>query len=104
MLLRKALALLAASTFAASCSTNKEPPPPPSTPVVAEVISHVDENAVPGTVTQPWEEEMHNQVKVPGQLDPTGTYYRPPHQTIVEIRPGRFQPVQYPNTDDKAQR
>ena len=57
----------------------------------------VEENNVPGTITEPWVEPMYDTVEVPAQLDPTGTYYRPSHQTVVEIRPGRAQPVQYPD-------
>ena len=60
----------------------------------------VRENAVPGTVAEPWFEPMHDSVKVPAQLDPTGTYFRPEHKTIVEIRPGRVQPLQYPDSDN----
>lgn len=56
----------------------------------------VEENVVPGTVTEPWVEPMHDTVQVPAQLDPTNTYFRPSHQTVVEIRPGRVQPLQYP--------
>ncbi len=61
------------------------------------VVVELQENAVPGTVNDVWEEPMHDTVRVPAQLDPTGTYFRPNHQTVVEIYPGRVQPVQYPN-------
>ncbi len=103
MKLNKIHTLLAVGALAMGCS-NEKPPAPPETPVVTEVIAHVDENRVPGTIENAWEETMHNQVQVPGKLDPTGTYYRPPHKTIVEIRPGRVQPVQFPNTKDEQQR
>ena len=66
---------------------NRQPTTPP--PVV------VMENKVPGTVDHYWVEPMYDTVKVPGQLDPTGTYYRPSHQTIVEVKPNRFEKVQY---------
>ena len=65
------------------------------------VVVEVQENKVPGTVTEPWVEPMYDTVRVPGQLDPTGTYYRKGHQTVVEIRPGRLQEVQFPNENDK---
>lgn len=55
----------------------------------------VAEIKVPGTVSEPWVETMHDTVKVQGQLDPTNTYYRAPHQTVVEIRPGKYQNVTY---------
>ena len=60
----------------------------------------VEENKIPGTVTEPWVEPMNDTVQVPAQLDPTGTYYRPSHQTVVEIRPGRVQPLQYQDPKD----
>ena len=69
----------------------KAPPP-----VVPPQIVEVQENAVPGTVTDKWVEPMYDTVQVPGQLDPRGTYYRLPHQTVVEIPYERYQPVQYP--------
>jgi hypothetical protein len=50
---------------------------------------------VRGPAETRWEETMHDTVKVPGKLDPTNTYYRAPHQTVVEIRQGRHQPVRY---------
>ncbi|MCC6934043.1 MAG: hypothetical protein IT292_12465 [Deltaproteobacteria bacterium] len=62
----------------------------------------VKESPVPGTITEPWTETMYDSVKVPAQLDPTGTYYRPTHQTVVEVRPGRVQPLQYPEENDKV--
>ena len=60
--------------------------------------AYVEENKVPGTVTEPWVEPIYDTVQVPAGLDPTGTYFRPSHQTVVEIRPGRVQPVQYPDS------
>ena len=60
----------------------------------------VQENSIPGTVTEPWVEPMYDTVKVPGRLDPSGTYYRPSHKTVVEVRPGRVQPVQYPEQNE----
>lgn len=64
---------------------------------------YVEENQVPGTVEEPWVEPMYDTVQVPAQVDPTGTYYRPSHQTIVEIRPGRVQPVQYPESQNQLE-
>lgn len=57
----------------------------------------VRENLIPGTVLEPWSEPMFEQVKVPGALDPEGTYYRVPHDEIMEIRPGRVQMQEYPD-------
>jgi hypothetical protein len=55
---------------------------------------HVRENYVrhvPGAVEYIWEEPMVNVVDIPPGLDPEGHYYRPAHQSIVEIRQGRWQ-------------
>lgn len=83
----KYISLLASLIFS-GCFANS-----PGTELV-EIV----ENPVPGTVTQPWVEPMYDTVKVPGQLDRTGTYYRLPHETVVEIRSDRYQFQQYPNT------
>ena len=68
------------------------PPPPP------EIIKHVpvQAGAVPGTVNGVWVEPMYDTVKTPGQLDPEGNYYRLPSETVVEVYPDRYQPVEYP--------
>jgi hypothetical protein len=34
-------------------------------------------------------------VQVPGQIDPTNTYYRSQHKTVVENRPGKYSEVTY---------
>ena len=62
--------------------------PMPTTTVVSKTV--IRENNIHGTVTDSWAETMHDTVKVPGQIDPTNTYYRSPHQTVVEIRPGKY--------------
>ena len=56
----------------------------------------------PGTVRDIWAEKMVDQVRVPGQIDPNGVYYRKPHETLIEVRPGRYQQVQYPDDYIKA--
>ena len=61
-----------------------------------KIYIQAQENAVPGTVTDVWQEPVRNTVRVPGQIDPSGVYYRAPHQTVVEIYPGRVQEVQFP--------
>jgi hypothetical protein len=65
--------------------------------VVREVVNELEKEPVPGTVEDVYVEPMYDTVRVPGQLDPNGVYYRPSHKTIYEIRPGKFQPVQYPD-------
>jgi hypothetical protein len=47
--------------------------------------------ADPGAVEFVWEPPMVNVVDVPPGLDPEGTYYRPAHQAVVEIKQGRWQ-------------
>jgi len=54
----------------------------------------VPENDIPGTVRRTWEEPMVDVVDVPGQVDPTNTYYRLPHKTLQRVRPGKVQEVQ----------
>ncbi len=71
------------------------------TVVVQQSMNELERDPVPGTVNDVWVEPMIDTVRVPGQLDPKGTYYRPSHYSVVQIRPGRFQQVQYP-ADEKV--
>lgn len=50
----------------------------------------------PGVVEYVWEEPMVDVIDVPPGLDPEGRYYRPAHQSVVEIRQGRWR---YYNVD-----
>jgi hypothetical protein len=45
---------------------------------------------IPGLVEYVWEEPMVDVVEVPPGLDAEGIYYIPPHQTVTEIRQGRY--------------
>ena len=56
--------------------------------VPAPIIVH---DQAPGVVQEVWEEPMVDVIDVPPGLDPEGTYYRPGHQEVVEIRQGRWQ-------------
>lgn len=95
MRLEKYLATLLAFTTL-SCSSS-----PPPIPLRAEEIPiPVRENPVPGTVNQVWAEPMVDQIKVPAQLDKNGIYYRPAHQTLVEIRQEKYQQVEHPKDRD----
>jgi hypothetical protein len=76
-----------------SCTATKP------TPIIQEVIIEVEESPVPGTVQSAWEEPMYDTVRMPAQI--YGNTYRPSHNTIVEIRPRRYQPVQFPSTTNK---
>lgn len=75
---------------------------PQTQPTIRDVVKAETadvQEPVPGTVDHVWEEQMQDTVMVPAQLDPTGTYYRPAHKTVVEIYEGRVQPVQYPDEE-----
>lgn len=72
-----------------------QPPPSP------EIAVEVPENPVPGTVNTLWAEPMYDTVRIPAGLDPTATYYRLPHNTVLEIRSEKYQQLEYP--DDSAQ-
>lgn len=68
-----------------------------STVVIRQPINELEREPVPGTVNDVWAETMIDTIRVPGQLDPHGVTYRPSHNTLAEIRPGRYQKVQYPD-------
>lgn len=44
----------------------------------------------PGVVRQIWEEPQIEVIQVPPGLDPEGHFYRPAHQAVVEVKPGRW--------------
>ena len=75
-----------------------------TTVVVREPINELERERVPGTVDDAWAEPMIDTIRVPGQLDPNGIYYRPSHETVVEIRPGRYQKVEYPEEPQTQKR
>lgn len=87
--MRKSFVLFFVALILASCSASRQPQ-------VETIVVEAQENAVPGTVTGVWQEPIVDTVRVPGQIDPQGTYYRAPHQTIIEVHPDRVQEVQYP--------
>ena len=87
---------------AVGCTSQYVPTPTPNegtlSPLVYSQVEDLRQERVPGTVTYEWVEPMYDTIEVPGQLDATGTYYRLPHRTVVEIRQDRFQHVQYPDS------
>ncbi len=87
------ISLLALTISGCCCPGGASPQP-------QQQIVVVPENDIPGTVRDTWAEPMYDTVKVQGQIDPANTYYRAPHQTVVEIRPGKFREVQF-NGDPK---
>lgn len=76
-----------------SCTSKKTPEIIPVRKVIKREYITAQENPIPGTEDRTWVEPMRDRVKVPGQLDPQGNYYRLPHSTYYEIRPGRYQEV-----------
>jgi hypothetical protein len=82
--------VLASAIVAASgCSQT----PPPQEPAVIEY----QVRNVPGVVEYTWEEPMVDMIEVPPGLDPEGTYYRPAHSEVVEIRQGKWQYYRKPS-------
>lgn len=77
------------ATLAAGCS---QTPPPQVPPVIEYQVRNV-----PGVVEYTWEEPMVDMIEVPPGLDPEGTYYRPAHSEIVEIRQGKWQYYRKPS-------
>ena len=57
--------------------------------------------ADPGAVEFVWEPPLVNVIDVPPGLDPEGIYYRPAHQAIVEIRPGRWNYYRRPEAEGR---
>ena len=69
------------------------------TVVVRQEINELEKEEVPGTQHDVWEEPMPAIVRVPAQLDPRGIIWRKSQNTIVEVRPGKYQQVQFPDYD-----
>ena len=68
-----------------ACSSNTE---------VVRSATIVQERYVPadpGAVEFVYEPPIVDVIDVPPGLDPEGIYYRPAHQTIVEVKQGRWQ-------------
>ncbi len=98
----KILAVISLSGFLSACSS-KTPVATRgeiSTVVVRQPINELEREPVPGTVDDVWVEPMYDVTAIPAQLSPDGNTFRPAHNMIVEIRPGRFQKVQYPDEYD----
>lgn len=90
----KSILVLMALLAMSACSTKGATP---HTPQMTEItIIDQDVQRIPGAGGSVWEEPMYDTVRIPAQLDPTGTYYRPAHNTVVEIRRGKYQEVQFP--------
>lgn len=85
--------LIILSLIFTSCGSTKK-----AIPLQGEIIQ-VQENPVPGTVNKVWIEPMYDTPRIPGQLDPTGTYYRLPHRSVIEVREHKFQKVEFPSDE-----
>jgi hypothetical protein len=53
----------------------------------------------PGAYEYIWEEPMIDVIDVPPGLDPEGHYYRQGHQSVVEVRQGRWKYYRSNNQD-----
>ena len=83
----KCMALGVASLLIIGCGSKEAP-----APMIDETQVYIQEpvRTAPGVVEYVWEEPMVDVVEIPPGLDPEGVYYRPAHQSIVEIRQGRW--------------
>jgi len=95
----KKIIIISLTLFLASCSATKVQTGAVETVVSQQRINELQKDPVPGTHTQPWQETYYDYVRVPGAIDPKGIYYRPSHKMVYEIRPGKYQKVQYPQRD-----
>lgn len=86
--------------FCAACSASSSGGEV-KTVVVQQSVNELELEKVPGTQNDIYVEPMYDSPRVPGQLDPKGVYYRAPHRTLVEIRRGKYQQVQYPDYGGK---
>jgi hypothetical protein len=73
-----------------SASTSQQSPGTVVVEGPEEVVLEAPVRTAPGVVEYVWEEPMVDVIEIPPGLDPEGVYYRPAHQSIVEIRQGRW--------------
>ena len=93
----KKIIIISIMFFLGSCSaTKKVHTGTVQTAVSQQTINELQQDPVPGTHLQPWQETYYDYVSVPGAIDPKGLYYRSSHKTVYEIRPGKHQRVEYP--------
>jgi len=78
-----------ALTSLVGCASNQGVATLPQYNTQPPSVQHITAPA-PGVVGFVWEEPMVDVIDVPPGLDPEGIYYRPAHQSIVEIRQGRW--------------
>jgi len=91
-----AVAVASAAIVAAGCSSSRK------VSVESDArATGVQVIKAPGIVEHVWEEPMVDVVDVPPGLDPEGTYYRPAHQAVVEIRQGRYRYYRDPQQEQK---
>ena len=85
------LRVLGCIAILSGCSMNSQPSNAGSTRTVyREVAIEAPAQPVPGVVEYVWEEPMIDVIDVPPGLDPEGHYYRRGHQSVVEVRQGRW--------------
>jgi len=86
------LACASSLLFLSGCTLHKEKIT--SGPIVEEQVTVIPD---PGAVEFVYEPPMVDVMDVPPGLDPEGTYYRPAHQEIVEVRQGRWRYYKLPS-------
>ena len=74
----------------AACGLTRKSPSMAHNEATHQVVVQEVVRTAPGVVEYVWEEPMVDVIDVPPGLDPEGVYYRPAHQSIVEIRQGRW--------------
>lgn len=89
--MRKLLFILVVALCTA-CSSHQETV---SGPIIAEQVNVTPD---PGAVEFIYEPPMVDVIDIPPGYDPEGTYYRPAHQEVVEIRQGRWKYYKDPNS------
>lgn len=97
----KRFLLLGAICFISTACTKSMQVGTTKTVIARQTVNELERERVPGTVTEPWVETMYDTVSVPGAIDKKGIYYRLPHKTVYEIRPGKYQKVQYPDREGR---
>jgi hypothetical protein len=90
--MKKILITVIASAALGGCTFTPHDSPATTT-VMEDASIRTNETyakGTPGVVDYVWEEPMIDVVDVPPGLDPEGHYYRPAHQSITEVRQGKW--------------
>jgi len=79
-------------TVTSGCSARRAGPPLEKRyeTISARSVGDPSLQSEEGVADYIWEEPMVDVVDIPPGMDPEGHYYRPGHQEILEIRPGKW--------------